>query len=345
MSDRTSFLRRAGAGAAALSAAQLLGPAIALAAGGGGGDFPGHPRWRFVFVNLDTLDPLLVATQFGAQDAAALVKCTIEWTGSPRGDAGETVRFLQQAIAKKADGIAVAAVAAPGFDLQVDAARRERIPVVAFNVDDQRGGRRLAYVGENPAVSGARVAAEVARLSPRQEVALLAPARASGPVERRLAAVVESLDRLPRPPVVRVVRLQGDASRQEAAIEALVARRPRLRGLYGVERLGTTAAGNVIKRRGLRRRGFHGGGYDLLPDDLALVAGGYLDFVVDQQPYVQGFAPVLQLFLARISQGTVIPWDTETSVLLRRQDVGAFLATRSRFEGSSSRHAYPLRRA
>ena len=72
---------------------------------------------------------------------------------------------------------------------------------------------------------------------------------------------------------------------------------------------------------------------------------GQLDFVVDQQPYVQGFAPVMQLFLARISQGVVVPWDTETSVLLRRSDVRMFLATKSRFEGSSSRQAYPLRRA
>jgi len=53
----------------------------------------------------------------------------------------------------------------------------------------------------------------------------------------------------------------------------------------------------------------------------------------------------MQLFLARISEGTVLPWDTETSVLLRKPDVATFLATKSRFEGSSSRHEYPLRRA
>ena len=82
-----------------------------------------------------------------------------------------------------------------------------------------------------------------------------------------------------------------------------------------------------------------------MPGDLELVSDGYLDFAVDQQPYVQGFAPVLQLFLARISEGTVLPWDTETSVLLRQADVKTFLATKSRFEGSSSRHEYPLRRA
>ena len=73
MTDRGEFLRRAGAGAAGFSLAQLLGPAAALA-GDGGGDFPAHPRWKFVFVSHNTLDPLLVATQFGAQDAAALVR-------------------------------------------------------------------------------------------------------------------------------------------------------------------------------------------------------------------------------------------------------------------------------
>jgi simple sugar transport system substrate-binding protein len=118
-----------------------------------------------------------------------------------------------------------------------------------------------------------------------------------------------------------------------------------VRGLFAVDGAGTLAVGRAIEHLGLQQKGVAGGGYDLLPGDLELVANGTLDFVVDQQPYVQGFAPVLQLFLARISQNTVIPWDTETSVLLRKADVKAFLETKSRFEGSSSRHEYPLRRA
>jgi hypothetical protein len=54
---------------------------------------------------------------------------------------------------------------------------------------------------------------------------------------------------------------------------------------------------------------------------------------------------VLQLFLARISEGTVAPWNTETSIVLRKADVERLVATKSRFEGSTSRHEYPLRRA
>jgi simple sugar transport system substrate-binding protein len=138
--------------------------------------------------------------------------------------------------------------------------------------------------------------------------------------------------------------MEGSRRQLESRVAAALGQAKGVRGLFAVDGAGTLAVGNTIERLGLNAKGIHGGGYDLLPGDLSLVADGHLDFVVDQQPYVQGFTPVIQLFLTRISQGTVVPWDTETSVLLRRADVRPFLGTRSRFEGSSSRHEYPLRR-
>jgi simple sugar transport system substrate-binding protein len=342
MSDRATFLRRAGPGAAGLTLARLLGPGAALA--DGGGDFPDHPGWRFVFVSSQTLDPLLVPAQFGAEDAASLVKCSYQWTGSPQGDVGQTVAALRAAISGKADGIAVSVLDSNQFDAAADSARKAKIPLIAFNVDTQIGTGRLAYVGENPSASGARVGDEIARLVPRGDVALLAPSGPDPLAGRRLRGIVAGLEAARSAPTWTIVRLPADPTQQQTAIEKVMKARPRLRGLFAVDGPGTTAAGNVIKRRSLRARGFRGGGYDLLPGDLDLVAGGDLDFVVNQQPYVQGFVSVLQLFLTKISQGTVLPWDAETSVLLRKADVATFLATKSRFEGSTSRHEYPLRR-
>ena len=338
MIDRASLLRRAGAGAVGLSLAEVLGPAGALAAGGG--DYPEHPRWRFVFVSHNTLDPLFVATQFGAQDAAALVNCSIQWTGSPRGSAEETAKTVRSAIAKKADGIAVSMVDERVLAPAVDAARRAEIPLVAFNVGTV--GARSAYVGENPYVSGARVAAEIARLVPLGEVVVFAPAETYAWTERRLEALLGGLTRIAKAPSATTVRLGGDLRQRQRKVESTLADSPRVHGAFAVDGLGTLAAGRALKKRG--GEGIRGGGYDLLPGDLRLVADGTLDFVVDQQPYLQGFVPVIQLFLARMSQGTVVPWDTETSLLLRKADVGPFIRTRSRFEGSSSRHQFPLRR-
>ena len=342
MTDRAGFLRRAAAGAAGISLAQLLGPAGALA-GDGGGDYPAHPRWRFVFVSHQTLDPLFVATQFGAQDAAALVKCSVQWTGSPNGDVKETVRALHSAIAGKADGIAVSVADQRAFSGEVAAAVRAKIPLVAFNVES--GSGTLPYVGENPYSSGVRVGSEIARLLPRSEVVLFTPERSDVSTDRRLKGLTAGLAGAAGGPSATIVRLSGPIRSQQAAVEAALAKHQRARGLFAVDGAGTLAVGSTIKLLGLSAKGVQGGGYDLLPNDLDLLADGHLDFVVDQQPYVQGFTPVLQLFLARISEGTVAPADTETSILLRPADVQAFLATKSRFEGSSSRHAFPLRRA
>jgi simple sugar transport system substrate-binding protein len=251
---------------------------------------------------------------------------------------------MRSAISHKADGIAVSVLDEAAVAPVAAAAAKARIPLVAFNVDSGSSGRRWAYVGENPRASGVNVGVEIARLSPTGTVTLFAPQQAKSWTERRLQGILAGLAAARRAPAATVVRLSGDIDKQQDAVEKAYARQRGNRGLFAVDGLGTLACGRAISHLGLRAKGVKGGGYDLLPDDLELVADGTLDFVVDQQPYVQGFTPVLQLFLARISQGVVIPWDTETSVLLRRADVRMFLATKSRFEGSSSRQAFPLRR-
>jgi simple sugar transport system substrate-binding protein len=331
--DRAAFIRRAGAGAAGLSLAQLLGPAAALA-GDGGGDYPAHPRWRFVFVSYDTLDPLLVPAQFGAEDAAALVRCSMQWTGSARGSVTETVAALRKAISGKADGIAVSITDPKAFAPAVQAAAAARIPLVAFDVG---AGGPAAFVGESPRIAGTKVGVEIARLSARG-VLLFVPKGAPWWIAARLEGIRRVV------PAATVVYVDGDPKRKQTQVEEAYRGRAGVRGLFAVDGDGTLAVGHAIRSLGVQGK-VHGGGWDLLPDDLALVGDGTLDFVVDRQPYVTGFSPVIQLFLAKISQGTVLPWDTETPVLLRKADVAAFLATRSRFEGSSSRHEYPLRRA
>jgi simple sugar transport system substrate-binding protein len=191
-------------------------------------------------------------------------------------------------------------------------------------------------------VSGARVAAEITRLVPLGQVVIFAPAESHSWTERRLEGILGGLSRIAKAPSATTVRLGGDLRRRQQKIESTLAGAGRAHGVFAVDGLGTLAIGRALKQRG--GGAIRGGGYDLLPGDLRLVADGTLDFVVDQQPYVQGFTPVLQLFLARMSEGTVVPWDTETSLLLRKADVQAFTRTKSRFEGSSSRHKFPLRR-
>jgi simple sugar transport system substrate-binding protein len=52
---------------------------------------------------------------------------------------------------------------------------------------------------------------------------------------------------------------------------------------------------------------------------------------------------VLQLFLYRYSGGLVAPADTNTGLnFVTRANVGRYLTTKSRFEGSSAAERYPV---
>ena len=100
-----------------------------------------------------------------------------------------------------------------------------------------------------------------------------------------------------------------------------------------------------MRKYKLQKRGVCAGGYDLLPVTLRAIHDRHLDFAIDQQPYLQGFLPVQQMFLYRYSGHLVAPADTNTGLnFVTRANVDRYLTTRSRFEGSSSTDRYPVGR-
>src|SRR5688572_2676965 len=73
----------------------------------GAGNFPETPEYNFVFVNHVTTNPFFVPTQYGIEDASALLKTKFQWTGSETANVSEMVNAMNTAIAGNADGIAV----------------------------------------------------------------------------------------------------------------------------------------------------------------------------------------------------------------------------------------------
>ena len=66
-----------------------------------------------------TTNPFFVPTQYGIQDACALVNCTYQWTGSDNSIVADMVNAMNTAIAAKADGIAVAIIDPTAFNAPV----------------------------------------------------------------------------------------------------------------------------------------------------------------------------------------------------------------------------------
>ena len=335
--DRAALLRLA-AGAAAVGAIPD-GVRKALTV-----DFPQpHPKWRFVFVNHALTNPFFVPAKDGSYDAAALLGTSVEWTGSTSSDVGEMVKAMRHAVATQADGIAVSIVDPQAFNGPTALALARGIPVVSYNADGGKGNTRLAYYGQDNYQSGLELGARLVRLVDRGDVYLFIATPRQQNIQPRIDGALDAIRDSGSPITAHVVASGVDVGRELTKIEATYKANRGLRGLFAVDAGSTAGVAAVMRKHGLHERGVKAGGYDLLPATLRAIHDRELDFTIDQQPYLQGFLPVLQLFLYRYSTGLVAPADTNTGLhFVTHANVSRYLTTKSRFEGSSSREQYPV---
>jgi simple sugar transport system substrate-binding protein len=336
--DRAAVLRLAAVAAAGAALPDAAKGALAVT-------FPQpHPRWRFVFVNHALTNPFFVPAKNGSQDATALVGVTAEWTGSVSSNVGEMVKAMRRAIETRADGIAVSIIDPNAFDGPTALALSRGIPVVAYNADGGKANKRLAYVGQDNYQSGLELGARIVGLVESGDVYLFIATPRQQNIQPRIDGALDAIRDSGRPIRAHVVASGVDVRKEHTKIEATYKAHKDLRGLFAVDAGSTAGVATVMRAHTLHVRGVRAGGYDLLPATLRAIHDRDLDFTIDQQPYLQGFLPVLQLFLARYSGGRVVPADTNTGLnFITRASVGRYLTTKSRFEGSSSREQYPVK--
>ncbi len=335
--DRGKLLRALGVAAAGLGV-----PAVAGAASGSGFLEP-HPRWRFVFVNHATTNPFFVPTRYGIQDACRHYGTNYEWTGSSRSDVGEMVRAMRRAIDGGAAGIAVSVIDRRAFNKPAAEALSRGIPVVSYNADGGVGNRRLAYIGQDLYQSGLKFGARIAQLVQDGDVFLFIATPGQLNIQPRIDGALDAIRDSGKRIRTTVVATGPGVAEERARIEATYAGHKNLRGMFAVDGGSTQGVADVMRKHGLRKRGVRAGGYDLLPRTLRAIAGGHLDFTIDQQPYLQGFLPIFQLFMVRYSGGLVAPSDTNTGLLfVTRGNVRPYLTTTTRYEGSSAVSEFPV---
>lgn len=337
--DRGDLLRLA-AGAAALGAVPK-GVRQLFSHGG----FPQpHPRWRFVFVNHALTNPFFVPAMNGSRDAASLVGVDVRWAGSTSSDVGQMVKAMRHAIAAKVDGIAVSIIDPTAFNGATRLALAHGIPVMSYNADGGKQNKRLAYIGQDNYESGLELGSRLARICSRGDVYLFIATPGQANIQPRIDGALDAVRDSGKPIRAHVVSSGVDVGHERKKIEATYLAHKDLRGLFAVDAGSTAGVAEVMRKYRLRKRGVRAGGYDLLPVTLRAIHDRHLDFTIDQQPYLQGFLPVLQMFLYRYSAHLVAPADTNTGLnFVTRDNVGRYLTTKSRFEGSSSREQYPVR--
>jgi simple sugar transport system substrate-binding protein len=322
--------------------AELLRRA-ALAAARPSSFLQAHPRWRFTFVNHATTNPFFVPARYGIGDACSMFGVSSVWTGSKRSDVGEMVAAMNHAIRSRADGIAVSVIDPGAFDDPTRRALDAGIPVVSYNADGGRNNRRLAYVGQDLYQAGLQFGARIAELVHDGDVFLFIATPGQLNIQPRIDGARDALRDSGKPITAHVVgtgALVGDERRK---IEQTFLAHRGLRGMFAVDAGSTEGIAEVMRKHDLHRRGVRAGGFDLLRGTLVAIQDGIVDFTIDQQPYLQGFLPIQQLFLYHYSGGLVSPAETNTGLkFVTRANVKRYLTTHTRYEGSSAQEKYPV---
>ena len=345
--SRRDLLRRAALGGAVATIPFLAAACDEDEGGGGGGgdssasvgNFPETPDYNFVFVNHVTTNPFFVPTIYGLQDAAALLGIPEpQWTGSEESDVQEMVDAMNTAVSGDADGIAVAVVDTEAFTGPIQDALDAGIPVVSYNADGTGLGStpRLAYVGQDLYGSGFEMGKRIVDLVGEGPVVLFIATPGQLNIQPRIDGAADAIKESGAPIEFEQITTGPELPEELSAIEAYYNGHKDVKGMFAVDAGSTQGVAQIMEKYDLAAAGVKAGGYDLLPETLQLINDGHMDFTIDQQPYLQGFFPVFQLFVYKISGGLSGVAETNTGLLFVTADnVAGYLETESRFEGDA----------
>lgn len=345
--SRRRALKFLGAGGGAVAASALLAACNGVQGGTGGsssgtGNFPGTPAWRFVFINHVTTNSFFNPTRTGLADAAKLLGLPEpQWTGSTEGNVAEMANAFSTAVNGGADGIAIALTDNNAFVNPTKQALAKGIPVIAYNAT-AAGNYPLTYVGQDLYQSGFLMGQRIAKDVTSGTILVGISQPGGNNVQPRLDGITDALKQAAPGVVVQSVNTGAEQANELNAITAAFDGKPDAKGLYAVDAGSTASIAQLVKNRNLQGK-IHAGGYDTLSDTLAGVQSGALDFTIDQSAYLQGFLPVLYMYLFRLSGTLVAPPFTDTGLtFVTKDNVAPYISANSKFEGGPKTDIVPM---
>jgi simple sugar transport system substrate-binding protein len=253
-------------------------------------------RLKLVFVTCCVDQAFFVPVKKGMHDAAKMMDVDCDFIGTKDVDLPAQAKMVSQAVAEGYDGIAVNLIDATAFDEAVAAAIAKGVPVVAFNVDDSATpNARLASVNQRLYEAGRKVGEHALPDVPEgAHILLTKHDEGVSALEDRVRGIQ---DVLKKKNVTWTNAITGNDSQTGVdAITKALRENPDIRIILGSGQSDTEAAGRAIEAH-FANQGYWSAGFDLSPKTLQLIQDGHIRFTIDQQPYVQGFYPVVELTL------------------------------------------------
>ena len=253
-------------------------------------------------------DPFASIVYNGANAAEKLTGCRVEYVWS-EWNPEKMVQQLREAIARQPDGISI--MGHPGEEALgplVDAARKQGIIMTTANVDlptleSRYKATGFGYVGQKLYESGATLgAATVAQCKLKAGDKALVWGLLGQPGRgQRTQGIVDAMKKAG----INVAYLEisdevnKDAVQGTPAFTAFAASNPDLKAVVTDHGALTATVGVYLRSAGANPGQICAGGFDLSAPTAQAIKEGWVAVVLDQQPFLQGFLPVMQLYLAK----------------------------------------------
>jgi len=261
------------------------------------------------------------AVKKGMDEACGLLKaqCQMIFTQT-EGSVSEEASNLQAAIAGKPDAIITSITDDKATEGAIREARAKGIIVLAANVDNSKGAAgsaRQSFIGQSFDAAGYALGEKLAENFPKSgPIQVLVGVSAPGQnwSEQRGGGVMRFLTHYKTVNPSRDITWKRIDSGTDLAVTS-----ERV-GAYLNANPNTTAYidtgfWHAAVAKGLKDRDVPPGkvlvgGFDIVPDVLAQMKAGYIQVEVDQQPFLQGYLPVIQASLMK--KYGLSAWDVDT---------------------------------
>jgi len=270
---------------------------------------------RFIFIAPVIHEEFFIPVQKGMKDAARLMGVEATFTGTEGVDAEAQAAMVTKAVEEGYDGIAVDIIDPLAFDEVIYSALK-KVPVVAFNTDDSDSpNARLSTVSQNLYQAGRKVGVEALKfIEPGSKVLITMHDEGVSALDDRARGIQVELK---KKDITWKLLITGPVPAEgEKRITRMLKKNPQIEVVLCTGQADTEAAGMAIQEH-FAGKGYTTAGFDLSPNILRLIEAGVIRFTIDQQPYSQGFYPVIQLTL--LCRYGIKPSDI---------DAGAFLITK-----------------
>ena len=257
---------------------------------------PRPKQLRFVFITCCRDEAFFNPVKKGMEDAARAMSVRCEFTGTEGVDLKAQAEMVRKAVAGGCDGIALNVIDPVAFDDVVAEAVGKGVPVVAFNVDDAATpNARLGAVCQDFHKAGGALATHALPfIPPGSKVLITQHDRGISALDDRLRGIQEVLNK--EAIASKVVCTTNEPAKAIEVVSRELKADPAIKFVLGTGLTDTEAAGRAIERD-FPGRGCISAGFDLSPEILRLVKADVIRLSIDQQPYIQGYYPVVQLAL------------------------------------------------